>query len=318
MKQFKKQFKMSNTREIFANSLSQATLIFRIFGLQYFTLTSSSKRKDFCHQDNHIPAKLKINFFFILAFISLQAAYLIYKFELMKSTEINDVNVRSVVVVQQYTQVSIMVFLVISLVHSYLVTPKTKLVFRHCEEIANIFEKLLAFPSEYDEFRKEFKKIYLTRLFLFIIASLVFILFLAVYKMELIVFTIFFELLPYAVIEINLMRFVFFITLVNHNIQRMKLFVEHLKGQPSALAHVRVINLKPMTFLKTSDFSQKIISLKDIYGLCWEMTGLINSISGPSIAVLFFLTVFGNTIAGYKIFLKTKDDIPTWDIGSIF
>lgn len=302
---------MLNTREIFAKSLSQATLIFRIFGLQYFTLTDSSKRKDFCHQGNHIPAKFKINFLFILAFISLQAAYLIYKFELMKSTEIKDINVRSVVVVQQYVHVSIMIFLVISLVHSYLVTPKTKLVFRHCEEIANIFEKSLAFHSDYDAFRRKFRKIYLTRLLVFTIASLVLILFLAVYRTELIVFVIFFELVPYAVIEVNLMRFIFFITLVNHNIQRMKLFLEHLKGP-------RVINLTSMTFLKTSDFGQKIESLKDIYGLCWEMTRLINSISGPSIAVLLFLIVFGNTIAGYKIFLKTMDNIPTWDIGSVF
>lgn len=288
----------------FNKSLSSATLIFRIFGAQYFTI--DSKNDAFNYQDSGVSWKFKIYFAVILIGLSAQTGILTWL--LLSKADKDDEKAREAAAMDTAGHVFMMVFLLLTVTHAYMSTSKVKEIFAHSQEIAHIFESSLAMDSDYDGFETTFEKFCIKFLIVITACTLFLIGFTYLYWPQELLNLIVFQILPYAFIEVTVLRFIFFIMLVNHNSQKIKEFFE-IKIAEKNQSLINFGALQNMEF-------QKIIAVKEIYGLLRNMTRLINQVSGPSISIFFISLVLADTLGGYMIFLYIKDVVPVEEIGS--
>lgn len=289
----------------FKESLSKVTFVFCIFGLQYFTI--DCKNDCFGYRGNKITNRFKLYFALIASVLATEIGLLIWV------TIITDVSSKEssthATILGQLTSITSIAFLLLSVIHSYRSTSEMKAIYKNCEDIHKIFEGSLGFDSNYDKFGKSFRKFLIKfwivfAVFMPIQATFNFFHDPAILQEDIIFFTV-----PYLFIIANVLRFIFFVMLVNHNIKRMKEFLE---------IKIKERSLRKQIFgkhLHEHDEFEVFKSLKEIYGLVWRLTNLANSVSGPTISVFFVLIIFANSTSGYMIFLATKGLLPIKDLG---
>ena len=291
----------------FEKSLSDATFIFRVFGLQYFVI--SSKNEPCSYKGNNISRKFKLYFVVLLIIILTLTGFLIWGFLLEDNQESESEKYKKAKNVGQLSILSMMVFMMFSVIHAYITTSDVKTILKHCAEIINIFESSMTFDSGFDCFGKAFKKFCFKFVTLFMACNLLLFIFTYIYEPERLIAVIFFEILPYCFIEVTVLRFIFSVMLVNHINQSINKFFQQ-KILANSLR-------KSFAFIETNEL-EKMISVKKVYGLTWKMTRLINKNSGPSMSVFFLLVVIGNSFAGYMMFLGTKGEVPFEEQGGLY
>lgn len=291
----------------FNKSLSKATFIFRIFGLQYFTF--SSNYKSLGYQENSISRKFKISLAVVLTLILTQIGYLIWVLLAVEKRDIE--NFRQAFYMGVFAHFNIMAFLLLSVVHAYITTSDVKTVLKHCVEIAKILEKSLMINSDYDEFGRTFQNFCIKFVTALLPCTLFLIGYTYMYDTKELLNVITLQVFPYTFIEVIILKFIFFVMLVDHNAQRLQIFF-CIKIKEKENDKIR-INFSTMDLKDL----EKIISVKEIYGLMLKMTRLINNISGLTISIFFLIFVLGSSLAGYMIFLVTKNVVPFGLLGSV-
>lgn len=299
----------NNKNHSFVKTLSDATRVFRAFGLQFFTLNDN-----FNHRGKHVSRKFKIYFVSLLMVMLLHTGFLVW-FMLNKKISCNE-NVRTAMLAAYLSYVGFLILLKFSLIHSYITTPKAKSIFEISEKIENIFDcnSSMMFGFNYVVLKKKLNQLFAQFTILNFICGAIFLGFSYVFNSNELVFTIVFQCFPFCFVGAYMLRFLFFITLVNYNLFRMKNWFEFIIQMRNVREKnsIRIVNDNKNTNIQDI---KRITSMREIYGLILEMTKLINDISGPSISVWFANLIVGNTLAGYRIYLGLKHDVPLKELG---
>lgn len=291
----------------FVLSLSNGTILFRIFGLQYFKINIEK------FQDNQVSRNFKFYFVSVLTILTAQTGLLTWV--LISSAISSDKNVRQATILGEITHIGMFVFLLFSVIHAYIETAMVKKILSYSLEIAKIIENSLTLESDYEGFNKKFNKLLTIFGTILGISEMLLLIFTYIYNWDEMFAVIIFETVPYTFVQVIILRFIFFVMLTNHNIGRIRKFFE-LKIKQGTL--IKFYNKKQVNFTPfVNNDLEKILSVKRIYAIIWKMTRLINKVSGPSISVFLFLVVGGNSLAGYMIFLGTKGVVPFKDLGGL-
>lgn len=278
----------------FREELSKASRVFQFSGLQYFTLNDGNEVN---HHGEKISRKFRLTFGAALMTIVLYeiayTAYYLLNRSWMNSERFENENFNSGVIMQEVVIVTIVCLLLLTVIHAYTSTSKAKQIFKLCEENCEILQSQFKFHVKISVFSSRFRKILVASTSFLLTKSLIYGIF--VYYLEvsrLVPFS--FTVLPFLFMLITLLRVLFYLLLINFNLEAIKLVLEQSE--------------RKITF--PVDFSLKyFMALQNIYVKIWETTELANDICGPYLCSLLVLSVIGNTLVGYQIFLFTKGEI---------
>lgn len=288
-----------NTNNNFGQSLSVATRFFQVFGLQFFTLITSNGNKDFTHHGSKIAKKFKLSF--CLNFGCLWTLTII---TLTSKTQ-KGFSIESDIIFMVT-----MCLLGLSTIHSLFTTPKARSIFRKLEEVANIFERDIKIDYDYKALKKSLQKTIIILLLSIGVITAALLAMGIYYLPNRLPDLLFFVLLPYFLFSVNISRFIFYIELVNHNVKMMKDVLGRLKSSPNIETlfersrEGKIMQIKSAKLESSSDTFETLTLLKNIYGILWETTEVINDVSGPSVMFLLTITVIFNALAGFKIYQK--------------
>lgn len=302
----------------FREEISKATKLFRYFGLQYFALNEDDEVN---HRSNRITKAQKIFFAFFLASVSLHSiSFVIFFiiFRMIVTTSIEDTS--NDLKAQLFSIVFIVSTILVSVIQAFVSTPKIKKIFALSEEIWNIFAIKMNYEVDLKSFRKSFTKMCLltvSALAVFTTALGIFTFYLIPSRFVLFCFAPF----TFFLILVNLLRFIFFTMLINVNIKSLNLVLEQLSNQQNLMERS---NVRRKLFgsnnhaapLLPHSLSRAIRASREIYALVWEMTELVNQVSGTMIAILVIVAALENTLGGYKIFLFIKNVVGFEETGS--
>lgn len=302
---------MFGGNESFEKAFSKASRLFQCSGLQFFPITSSGKR--FGYQESGVSTKFKI-LFAVLTFVLMVFAG-IWIFLVLTATGKSKNSFENK---WMLLRIIFPIAFEILLLHSYLKTQKTKQIFRKSAEISNLIKRNFNINIDHGKFGENFMKLVAKTIIFFTIGSISVLISISVFESKSYVFVAaLYIVFPYFVMHIFYLRFIFFIMVVLHNIQNMKMALECLHDSKKLENHFDALNfcVKPAVKMKINYCA--IASLKEVYGIIWEVSELVNELSGPSLIGLLFTTIMSNTSAGLKIYLASKGASPVSDIGSI-
>ena len=290
-------------------SLQKSSKFLQIFGLQYFQIDSMSGNAIFA---SGTTAGFKTVFGFYVLLLATMLIILIRKIVVDAAENLQvENNLR-------YVRVLLLVLLEISITHAFISTSKAKVVFEKLIKVENIFKNQLNFELKSEKFSEKFIRIFFVTTTIFTIwsASLLF----SIYHFESLTYaliSLFYVVFLYFYAEMFYMRFVFFILLVRHNLRSMKKVLERLETSSNVVGRdeISFLHLKPFV-LKQNEIFYSLLSLKEIYGILYEVTETINSLCGISIVIQLFMTVLTNVSAGLKIFLAANQAMPLNKLGS--
>lgn len=294
----------------FGQSLSHATRFFQVFGLQFFTLGHTSTNKDFSHHGSKVANKFKFSFF--LNFGCLWTLVFI----LFATNNRKGISFESDIVFMV-----LLCLLGLSTIHSLLTTPKAREIFRKLEEVVNIFERDLKIDFDYKALKKSLKKTFIILLLSIGLINAGLLTLWNFYLPNRSTYLLFFVLFPYFIFSTNISRFIYYIRLVNHGVKMMKIVLDRSNFCPNIETlfersrDAKIMQIKTAKLDSTTSTNKTLNSLKNIYGILWETTELINDISGPSVLFLLTMTVISNALAGFKIYQFFKKTIPLDHLG---
>lgn len=287
---------MGVNREQLNKNISNATWIFRIFGLQYFTLRND-KKENKVDKKQAIETKYKIIFVINLVFVAILAAIL-RTFEVWQSLII-------------FEKLSPFIFgcvLAFSMVHAIIKTPKARKIFEHCEEIVRIFEENQAFDCHYDEFGRAYKKVSFLLSSILSCLCVALTIFTYFYQYKRFLYVFFIKFIGHIIIVVNILRFIFLIMLIRHNVKLIKYSLDNLNYTDNLvkMREAGIALIMPTKNFKNFEIQSSIVKIRKAYNHILEMTDLCNEISGPAICFIIILGILGNAVSGFKLFLVIK------------
>lgn len=285
--------------ESFIEAFESATFWFQISGLQLFSINSLRRKS------TKMSTKFKLILTTILLFFALLIGLMI--FTIAWDIEHDSKDIESSL---NIFRLFLWSTLTVQLLHSFFMTPTAKLIFSKCKQVMKVFENNLNFDMKCSKFADEFKTFLLrTEIFFgFVSLSLLVSIYVLNGAFRAFIAT-FYVVLPYYFMKLFYQRFNFLIRLVDFNIKCM---VKVMDRFTSSETPTNVYG-KPE---KSCEVYHTVVSLKEIYGMVWEVTQLTNSLCGPSMVIQILFTILSNTSAAYKLFLATKGLLPLTRVGS--
>lgn len=267
------------------DSLSSTTRVFQIFGLQFFTLDNSTENRKFNHRGESISTKFKFLFCCQIALLLLLLGAFVSLSECDGELKVDKI-----------IKIGGCVIVGLSIIQSFITTSKVKSIFRLHEDVGELFRRRLSLDDESSALSKNFSKLLCTFnvVQVFIITTALGSSFLFHGSSALYV-AAFKSCIRY-IAGVNLLRVVFYTRLVGDNISLMRKAIAKFHGN----AKLEKVPRENLTF--------KFTSLKEIYGKVWEMTDLINDVSGPVLVYMIVYVVVGSAVNGMKAYSIIKSD----------
>ena len=281
--------------ELFQRAFTNVTIFFRVFGLQFFTLTNSKDNRKCNHHGNEISTRNKISFaitlFILVAALGLYICYFFDESEIM---------------VWKVTDCVCMVIIIFAIIQSYTSTPKAKKVFLYSEQIVRIFEESLEWKSDSVKHAASFKSFFLKSaitllILLFVFSSLIY--FLDYSRVKFIFVSTYLNIM----ILLIFLRFVLYISLVEVNLENIKKYFESISEYQNFKKHV--VHVAGFQYRSKKISIDCYSALKEIYGLCWEIATFANQINGFFVVVTLIYTVIYNSVSGYVLYLFFSNKI---------
>lgn len=289
--------------EQFEKSFSDLTRVFRIFGLQYFTLHSSAENKQFNHHNSKISTKAKLTLIGVIA-----AAFVNTSLNLF----FHDGG--SFLTVEFSMSLGFTILLVLAFIHSYALTAEMKKIFVLYEEVFKMLKRNLIFDSDCISNASTIKIILIKAAVTFLAANFMNCVFAYLFDnnnfYKIFVLTFFSNI----VVNVIILRFILFIMLVSTSLESMKSFLAKVQ-KVSMMTNVfdfETLPVKPVVPLITNE---QFRWLKKIYLSIWEMCVLANKISGPSSLTMLILCILENADAGFKIYKVIAENLPYGNLG---
>lgn len=305
---------MTNTISM-ENSLSGATTIFELMGLQFFSVSFEPLEERF-HSSQQVSKKHKFLFLITVLALSLQGAGIVYAISLEDYTQQDD-NVRTALTVQFITYILMVVVSLISVLHALRVTKKTKQAFCNLKKIFKIFTNELDERIDYTKFARRSKLTFLKATVCFVTQIVVVLVFIHQHDQSKIFLWAVLAIYPYFFLQVVNNYYIFFIMAVTENLRTIFKVLEKVhKMRKGMKMNVGVINFhaKPVD----DDLFNSLLKLKRIYGIIADTTGLINEVAGLPFMMQLFIMVVGNVSAGYKVYLSLMGDVSVERMGGEF
>lgn len=289
---------MAWSSDSFGESLSSATRILQLFGHQFFTLNVSKGKEEFSHRGSKISRKFL--FILILNVLYLSSICIWTLLDISKGE----------FYVESLADISIWVISCLLMIHSYKVTPKTRLVFRHCEAMAMTFEHKLKIDCDWIGFGGKFKRFCVIFHLLMAAYDVLCMTFVIIYYPSLTFYMIPKYIIPIVIGRVSFLKVLFLIRLLNHNLELMTKALRRMTKQRDR-DHVAGVR----TFASTNEVYSTVATVKEIYGTLTEVTEMINTINAPEICFSLCASVTLSILAAFKIFLISIHKLSLETIG---
>lgn len=299
--------KMTQNNSSFEQTFSDLTKVFRIFGLQYFTLSTYADNKKFSHHGPQISNRYKI----ILLLINLSLAANAGAMFLIQE-EVFDLKIG--------TDYAFFVLLILAVWHSYFKTAEFKQIFVHCEKIYNLFRMKLQFDVNCVEKAASIRKIFIRFLIFFAIYFSTYSIFVLVTEPRQFLAAMLLDCLQNILVNLFIMRFMLLVLMVYINIESMTSFLGQIDSDSkvSNLFINKSIGVKNLTTRTIMENVKAFLTLKEIHREILKISFLVNSINGPSAFALCMLSVVQNATAGYEIYAVIEGESPIVSLASEF
>lgn len=284
----------------FENPFSDLTKVFRIFGLQYFTLSTFAVNKKFSHHGSQISWRYKIVLLVLtLALITNAGATVLVQDELV-------FDLRAV------TDYGFFVLLILAIWHSYFKTAELKKIFLHCEKVYILFKINLQFNVNCVDKAVKIRRILIRYGIVFGVYFFVFSTFVLVTEPKQFIKAILLDFLTNILCNMFVARFMLLVLLVFINIESMKEFLEHMDSDSkvSNLFINKSIGVRNLTARTMKENLEAFLTLKQIHREILKISVLVNEINGPSGFALLILSVVQNASAGYEIYAVVEGTSP--------
>lgn len=288
--------KMELKNKIRAN-FARSTLIFQVFGLQYF---SFSTKNDFLPTGKSALHRVIFILTFVVVAIEVFGVASVIK---IQQSNRNSTRV-STGLMFQYGSYFFISFVVCSTaVHSHYSTSDAMKIFNNFERIFKVFEEKLKYTLNYDDTLVKFNRITIGKCIYFTVLTLITMCYVFYQDRSSIFYWALLSFMPYFIIILNFWKFCFYIKLVHLNLKGIKkvLINSHNLNRSG---HLIELSLKlHQKSIKNFNLFHTISSVKEIYGIIYETVGMINKIMGVSSILQLVTILYANTSAGYKLYL---------------
>lgn len=289
------------------NSLSGATAIFELMGLQFFSVSHESLQEGF-HSSQQVSKKHKFLFLIIILTSSLQGAGIVYAISLDSHHQQND-NVRTSLTVQFISYTLMVAIILISVLLALHKRKNTKKIFCNFKKIFKIFINELDEKIDYANIARRSKLTFIKTTIFFVFQIVVVLVFVHQHNQSNFFLWAVLVIYPYFFLQVVSNYFIFFIMVVTENLRTILKVLEKIHKMRKVMKmKVGVINLhaKPLD----DDLLNSLLTLKRIYRIIADTTGLINEVAGFPYMMQLCIMIVGNISAGYKVYLSFMGDIP--------
>lgn len=281
-----------------ADELHSSTILFEMFGLQYFSLKSL--------KDHGVPQKLPYlraiyMIFLIFLYTSLMAIYVFTDESFLDRR----VTAKTVLTYTIQHSMKIGLFLVIfsSVLQSFLSTKKLATIFENFRKVFEITSEDFNVTQNFIKIKQRFK-INVTLMIIFLLSTQVFLIVMDTKSFEEFIFLCC-GTLPIIFVLLTVFKFVFYVQMINHELKMLSNLVEGIfrLQSPKIIEQLdlHLISVKPHRFY--DDVFKKFVSAKKIYNILYENGSLLNGSMGFTMLVLLIVLVITLTASGYQIFV---------------
>lgn len=280
------------------NEIKPFIWFFQVFGLQFFSV-------DGTHNKNN-SVKYKVYFLVLLGLVAISC---IAQFKIQPQVENGD-NAKTAVQKSLEGAAFLGVYLqaFVILIQGYMTTSKNRIVLDNFNKISNLSWSRAYFHIDYSLFRKTYGVKFSGILIFFLIIYALPIFYDVIKKPtdDPQIYRPVYTLIPILLMKFASMKFMFYANLVNFHMK----MVENLLRKPQV--HVTEIikildcfhKQTKMQITRNHDqLMQKVSVAKQMYGIIWETTNLLNDCLGWTILVETIMVCCGLIVSAYQSFL---------------
>ena len=201
------------------------------------------------------------------------------------------------------------------LVQSITKTAQNKMVFSNFDKIAALSWSKTFYTIDYDTFQKQFKNKLIVIIIAFTVPLVMTLVVDQMYpKSEARVSTPVFVLVPIFLIKFAIIKYIFYIDLIHFHLLAIKKVLRKPCLKIMDVSDL-VDNFKVAKDYKPTKYSnekmiERIVAAKQMYGILWETTQLLNDCVGWSLLMFFAMMTFGLVVNGYQAFTMMQKQEP--------
>lgn len=296
-------------------SQSGSGIVFELFGLQFFTL-SSEEFQDRINAASSISKKHRFYLVIVILMLSSQVSGIIYAIRLEALVQQND-NVMKGLTVQFSAYFSMIVVILVTVLNAFTSTSKAKKIFASFENVFGVFAHSLNELVDYEAYNQKFKATFFKVVFIFIVSTAAVLAFIFHFNQsnKPIFLWAVLSVYPYFFFAILFSYFLFMVELVKQNLQSMRDVLDKLHE----LHDCKKLCLQIVDAhfkLRHDKMFKSLTKLKTIYSiLVSDCVSLTNEFIGLPLLVAIIVLVMGNISGGYKVYLRMMDEIDVARVG---
>lgn len=288
-------------------ALNGFTFVLESLGLQYFSLKSLNK-ENFKNRAA-IVRKLLLFTFLVVGVMSLIA----YLKEDSEATTDN-LNSKNVLMftIQRTMNIALLTMAITCFIQSYVTRQSTRQFFFNFKEFVELSSRFFQTSIDFIELNRKIRKTSISVLTFFVIVHCVISFLVWSLSRDLECFVvIFLRIIPYFLIIAVMLKFVFFVTLVNNQLEFLRKILQNLLHNYSSIIPW---NNCPITIVETvkkgSKTETKLLMVRKLYNMIHENSELVNRCNGLTILALIIATVTALVYSGYEIFVMFIGEWP--------
>jgi hypothetical protein len=288
--------------------LNSALIILEVFGLQYFSLKTLSPKTLRAR-----PSPVRTFYLIVLLVVMTATATWFIFNEAVLDTGVT-VTAKNVLTfaIQHSLNCGFILIIIISLVQSYVATPKMKKVYLNLKEISDI---------ALDQFniKKDFKIIKKNAIRRLRIVTVVFLtLHLSVFFLRSVprreIVPMLIGMIPVYYMIIIAYKFVSYVAMVNSQMSFVNRLIEEAFKRPpipiKTVETIKITLINPQPVKKYDNPTTKLLHVRRIFNLVYENGTLINGSNGLTILIMLVDMVIAITASGYEVFMMIIGGLP--------
>lgn len=278
---------------------------FQIVGLQFFFVDAT--------YDRNIPVKYKVYFLVLLSAVAFSCYAQI---KIQPQVEQGD-NAKTAVQksLEGVVYLGVYISAFVTLFQAFLSTSKSRMVLDNFNKISNLSWTRAYFRIDYTLFRRQFTKIFIASILFFVITfALPVILNVASKSVDdPLIYRPFYTLIPAFLLKFASIKFMFYAELINYHMEMIEKLLE--KPYVDAFHIIEILdNFNKQTSNQTKQKNDKLVLkisvAKQMYGMIWETTELLNRCLGWTLLMETMLVSCGLIVGAYQYFLLLQNKAP--------
>lgn len=291
---------MEQKPEVKSVSLKACTILFQLFGLQYFSFSTRSLLLPTAKLLLH---KIVLCCMLLYVLIELIFIGIVINIENKLEAAKNSTRTRTGFLVHYGSYCYITFVVLVSTLHAWFNSVKSMKIFNQLERIQKIFESETGCAPKYDEFIKRFKSVTVIFVTVFLLMTSCTLGFIFYHNRSTIFYWALLVVPNYFFFGVTFLRICFLMEILNVNLQSVQ---DVLKKVLSLKQIIKVVELSVAVSVgrepENETIYNSIVVLKRIYGLLYELSVWINETIGVALIFELLSIIISSTSAGYKFY----------------